>query len=127
LKETIERLAPQRKALASAKGPILLGGYATDAALYLRLAVTTRDPRVSRAAVLDNNVLQQWDRSVPLEQWLANEQIQFVYFDPHVLPQLSKTPSAMPLLKDPASRGWRLLAYENQGDNSWIFLSKEHQ
>ncbi len=127
LKQTIERLAPQRKALASAKGPILLGDYATDAALYLRLALTTRDPIVSRPAALDNSVLQQWDRSVPLEQWLANQQIQFAYFDPQTLRQLRNTPSAMPLLKDPASRGWKLLACENQGDNSWIFLSKERQ
>jgi len=88
------------------------------------LPQTTADPRHGRPAVLDSSALQQWDRSVPLEQWLANEQIQFVFFDPAILRQLRQTPSAMALLNDPGSKGWKSIAYENQSDNAWIFLAK---
>jgi hypothetical protein len=43
---------------------------------------------------------------------------------PAILSQLRQTPSAMALLNDPASKGWKSIAYENQSDKAWIFLAK---
>jgi hypothetical protein len=124
LKDKIERLASQREAMAAANGRLLLGSYASETAAYLRLPQTAPDPRYNRPGVLDNAALQQWDRSIALENWLSNEQIQFAYFDPVVLNELRKSPAANSLLSDPTSIGWKLLAYSNQGDNSWIFLTQ---
>ena len=121
LKTKIERVAPQRDAMVATDGRLLLGAYGSNVAMYLRIPKTAADPRYDRPGVVES--LQGWDRSIPLARWLADEQFQFVFFDPEIVQELRKTPSAAPLLNDPASVGWTTLAYEGIGGESWIFLS----
>jgi hypothetical protein len=120
----LEHLSPHRSRLAQPQGRMILGGWAPQVVLYLNLNLTFGNPLEGQRIVFDNGLLDSWDGSTPLEQFLAGQQVTILYLDPHELTRLRAQPQAKNMLDNPRTVGWVDLAHENRGDQSWVLLGK---
>ncbi len=120
----LERLAPQRTVLLKARGRLILGNWASDLLNYLDLNLSGGNPFEGPQVVFGNDLLRRWEGTAPLEQFLAEQQIEVLYLDPSELAWLRTQPQAKNMLDNPRAAGWLDLAREERGDGSWALLTK---
>jgi hypothetical protein len=120
----LERLSPQRAMLIAPRGRIVLGGWAPELVYYLDLNLPKGYPLDGPRVVFDNALLRSWDKTTPLEAFLAEQQVTVLYLDPNELAWLRAQPHARNLLEHPHRAGWRDIAHEERGERSWLLLAK---
>jgi hypothetical protein len=122
--QKLERLAPHRALLLKAQGRLVLGDWASDLLNYLDLKRPSAVPFEGPQAVFGNELLRRWEGTCPLEQFLAEQQIDVLYLDASELAWLRTQPQAKNMLDNPPAVGWRDLAHEERGDGSWALLTQ---
>jgi hypothetical protein len=122
--QKLERLAPQRTMLLKAPGRIILGNWANEVAHYLGLGAPSAIPPEEPLVVFGNDLLRNWEGTIPLEQFLAEQRVHVLYLDPSELAWLRAQPQAKNVLDNPRGAGWLDVAHEERGDRSWALLAK---
>src|SRR5262245_4739863 len=119
----LEHLMPQRAMLMASDGRIVLGAWASELAHYLDLnpvgdllEANLVGPRI----VLDNALLRSWNRTTPLQEFLAEQRVTVLYLDPSELEWLRVLPQARNMLENPRAVGWRDVAHGERGARSWL-------
>ena len=131
LSQKLEHLAPQRAVLLKSRGHIILGNWSREIASYLDLdsprpleKEADPDYLIDPRSFFDNKLLRQWERTVPIEQFLAARSVDVLYLDASEFAWLRTEPQASNMLDDPRAVGWLDLAHEERGDESWALLKK---
>lgn len=122
--QKLEHLAPQRAILLKARGRIILGNWPNEVAHYLGLGAPSAIPPEEPPAVFGNDLLRRWEGTIPLEEFLAEQQVNVLYLDPSELAWLRAQPQAKNVLDNPRAAGWVDVAHEEKGDGSWALLVK---
>ena len=122
--QKLEHLAPQRTMLLKAPGRIILGDWANEVAHYLGLSAPSAIPPEEPQVVFGNDLLRNWEGTIPLEQFLAEQRVHVLYLDPSELAWLRAQPQAKNVLDNPRAAGWLDVAHEERGDRSWALLAK---
>jgi hypothetical protein len=122
--QKLEHLAPQRTMLLKAPGRIILGDWANEVAHYLGLSAPSAIPPEEPQVVFGNDLLRNWEGTIPLEQFLAEQRVHVLYLDPSELAWLRAQPQAKNVLDNPRAAGWLVVAHEERGDRSWALLAK---
>jgi hypothetical protein len=113
-----ERLLPFTELIADGRNGILFGDYNGELRGYLHLSG-------ERPVTYDYGILKSWQAQQSLDDFLDRRDINMVFIQPKVMPEIAARPEAHPLLDRPESVGWRKLAPSEKENGDWLLLYRE--
>jgi hypothetical protein len=113
----LQRLQPYGSFLENPKNKILLGDYNGELRGYLHFAAPA-------PVTFDYSIFSAWHAPQTLDQFLASRDINIIFVQPRVMPELKARPEAQQFLTNPESVGWKKLA-PLDGETNWLLLYRE--
>ncbi len=118
LYKNVQILQPLVPSIRNIRNRILFGDYNGELALYLGLTRVV-------AATFDYSILAGRKEDQPLDQFLQERDINVVYVQPRIIPELRAAPRGSDLLDRPESVGWRRLWPERQVNSLTLLLYRD--
>jgi hypothetical protein len=123
-----QRLAPFEQYVSRPDAVLLVSSYPTEVSnLIARVSLHYRDLlQITNAAqIYDYGILNQAAPGTPVTTLLDQYKVNIFYVDDNMWGLLSEHPQDQSLLESPKSRGWTMLAMQNQIGDHWMLLQRE--
>jgi hypothetical protein len=123
-----QRLVPFEQSVARPDTVLLVSSYPTEISnLIAHVSLHYRDVLqiTNTTQIYDYGIINQAAAGTPVTALLDQYKVNFFYVDDNMWGLLSQQPQDRSLLESPKSRGWKMLAMQNQIGDHWMLLQRE--